>query len=80
VMDSPLMGRRRMAAIQELFGTHASCRGAEMLISVAPSLTSVFSSPPALQGLGRRLGTCYTGEQGGHPRALLQCSLQLNSS
>lgn len=49
MMDSPLMGRRRMVAMQEPLDAYASCGGAEILISATRSLTSVFSPSPTAE-------------------------------
>lgn len=49
VMDSPLMGRRRMVAMREPLDAYASCGRAEILISATRSLTSVFSPSPTLE-------------------------------
>lgn len=49
MMDSLLMGRRRMVAMRKPLDAYASCGGAEILISATRSLTSVFSPSPTLE-------------------------------
>lgn len=49
MMDSPLMGGRRMVAMREPLDAYASCGGAEILISATRSLTFVFSPSPTLE-------------------------------
>lgn len=46
MMDSPLMGRRRMVAMREPLDAHASCGRAEILISGARSLHLSSHLPP----------------------------------
>lgn len=64
MMDSPLMGRRRMVAMREPLDAHASCGRAEILISGACSLTSVFSPPPTPENR-RKANPCAQGSYWG---------------